>query len=106
MRPVLHGDVVTAARALCAAPAAGRAGLAARLLMEAGAADAYRRHTGRRHPAWGDGTLQAAAARRPLAPEPRLDDPVYAECMLLVFEALVAGGPGGRASPRRNSRSG
>ena len=105
MRPVLHGDVVTAARALLAAPAGGRDGLAARLIHEAGAADAHRRRTGRRHPDWGDGTLQAAAARRPLAPEPRLDDPAYATCMLLVFEALLARGPEGGASRRRSSRS-
>ena len=90
MRRVLHGDVTAAARALLAAPPAGRAGLLARLLAEAEAADAYRLATGRAHPRWGTGSLMSAALARPVAREPFLDDPDYAACLIQVFAALVA----------------
>jgi len=92
MRPVVHADVVTAARALLAAPEEARAGLAARLIAEAGAADRWRLRTGRRHPLWGNGTLAAAAHRRALAREPALDDRDYCACLLRVFAALLARG--------------
>lgn len=99
MRRVLYGDVTAAARALLAAPAGGRDRLLTRLMAEADAAEAHRRATGRVHPLWGTGSLMSAALAHAVAPEPRLDDPDYAACMALVFEALVVrAGQGAGAS--------
>lgn len=93
MRRVLHGDVRAAARALLAVEPAARAPLLKRLFDEAETADAHRLETGRAHPRFGTGSLMAAALAHPVAPEPYLDDPAYAACMALVFEALVARSP-------------
>ncbi len=90
MRPVGHGDVSAAACALLRVERAERPRLLGRLLAEAECADAYRRETGRLHPLWGNGALMGAALGHARAPEPPLDDPEYAACMALVFEALVA----------------
>lgn len=90
MRRVLHGDVSATARALLAVPPEARGALAARLLREAGAADRFRLATGRAHPLWGNGSLMSAAMRYPRAREPYLDDPDYAACMAMLFEALIA----------------
>ncbi|WGW02523.1 DUF7742 family protein [Tropicibacter oceani] len=90
MRPVLPGDVSAAARALLAVPASARGGLARRLVLQADAADRYRRRLGKAHPFWGNGTLMAAALGRGAArDEPRLDDPDYAECFIAVLNALL-----------------
>ncbi|MCR8546575.1 hypothetical protein M4578_01945 [Salipiger sp. P9] len=88
MRPVLHGDLICAACALLAVPRGQRWRFARDLVARADAADRYRRHLGRAHPDWGNGTLMAAALAHVLAPERRLDDPDYAECLILVLEAL------------------
>lgn len=90
MRRVLHGDAVTAARALLAVSPEARAGLLAEIFAEAEAADAYRKRTGRAHPVWGTGSLMSAALGRDCAPEPCLDDPDYAACLAQVFTALAA----------------
>jgi hypothetical protein len=91
---VLLGDLLCAARALLARPEARRGRLLRRLLAEARAADAWRRVHGRPHPRWGDGSLQAAAVRHGLAPEPGLDDPAYRACLVRVLAAI--GAPGAR----------
>ncbi|PWE30658.1 hypothetical protein DDZ14_14590 [Maritimibacter sp. 55A14] len=103
MRPVLHGDVVTAARALLAAPPLLRGMLAERLVAEACWADIWRKRLRRAHPTWGDGTLEAAARRRALAREPFLNDADYCACMMLVFEALLARRRAGRAISRKRN---
>lgn len=90
MRPVLPGDISAASRALLAVPTRARRALAARLLQEASAADCYRKRYCKAHAQWGNGTLMAAAMKRPLGREPRLDDYEYLECQCLVFEALRA----------------
>ena len=59
------------------------------MLAEAETADAFRRETGRLHPLFGNGSLMGAALSRARAPEPFLDDPEYASCMAMVFDALV-----------------
>jgi hypothetical protein len=105
MLPVLHGDVVTAARVLLAAPRPERGRMLARMLEEADWADAFRRRTGRIHRLWGDGSLRAAAAARPRAAEPPLDDPDYCRCLLLVFEALLARRAGLSRRRRRRRRA-
>ncbi|SIO11146.1 hypothetical protein SAMN05444722_0459 [Rhodovulum sp. ES.010] len=89
MRPVLHGDAVCAARALHARPPAERPFALARLMARAEAADAYRKRFGRAHPAWGNGSLMALAAREDLPPEPPLDDPDYCRCLARVFAAIA-----------------
>ncbi|WP_136442345.1 hypothetical protein [Pacificoceanicola onchidii] len=89
MRPVLHGDVRAAARALLSVPACAREGLARRLVAQAEAADRYRKRMGRAHPFWGNGTLMAAAlGRGAVAADRRLDDVEFADCFVAVLEAL------------------
>ena len=90
MRPVGHGDVSAVACALLPAQRCMRPRLLERILAEVETADAYRRETGRLHPLWGNGSLMGAALGHARAREPFLDDPDYAACMALVFEALVA----------------
>jgi len=90
MRPVLHGDVVAAARALRAVPAAQRPRLVRRIIAAAEFADRYRRRVGRAHPDFGGGSLMAAAGAWPRRPEPLLDDPDYLGCLACVIEALLA----------------
>lgn len=90
MRPVLHGDMTAAARALLCFPKDRRARAFALMITEAEAADKYRKVTGRRHPLWGNGSLMAAANARPQAPEPYLDDMEYCGIMALAFESLLA----------------
>ncbi len=89
MLPVLHGDAVTAARALLAAPECERAGLIAQLLIRADQADIYRRRRRKLHPFWGDGSLEGAARKVPLCREPFLDQPDYCACLIAVFEAIL-----------------
>lgn len=90
MRPILHGDVSSAARALLAVPAASRPGLCTRLIREAEMADAHVRRTGRLHPLWGNGSLMSAARKRVLAAEPGFDDNAYCACFGQVLEAVIA----------------
>lgn len=89
MRPVLHGDVSNAARALLRVPPGLRKGLCARMITEAEAADAYARGSGRVHPLWGNGSLMSAARKRMLADEPTFDDGDYCECFELVLRRLI-----------------
>lgn len=85
----MHGDVIAAARVLYGHAVCDRAGLLRRLLRSSSRADRYRKHTGRIHPFWGDGSLMTAAlAMNPVA-EPRLSEVDYCDCMAQVFEALV-----------------
>lgn len=98
MRPVLHGDVSSAARVLLRAPPAIRDALCARMIREADLADRHRRRTGRLHPLWGNGSLMSAARKRMLADEPCFDDTEYCACFEMVLRALVER----QISPKRN----
>ncbi len=89
MRPVLHGDVTNAARALLAVPRGVRRGLCNRLIREAETADIYARRTGRHHPLWGNGSLMSAARKRMLADEPDFDDLDYCACFEMVLRQLI-----------------
>ncbi len=89
MRPVLHGDVTHAARAMLRVPEAARAAFCAALIHKAELADQHRARTGRVHVFWGNGSLMAAARAHPLAPEPSLDDDAYCSCMEQVLRALI-----------------
>lgn len=97
MRPVLHGDLSSVARALLAMSPDMRARALCRMIGEADAADAHVRRTGRLHRIWGNGSLMAAARRRTLAAEPGFDDIDYCRCFAMVLEALIHH----RLSPRR-----
>ena len=88
-RPVLPGDVCSAARALLAVPEQDRDDLCQTLFDGAGIALSYSLESGRIHSIWGDGTLSAAARRYPLADEPALDDPQYLRCMIRILMALM-----------------
>ncbi|MBK5928306.1 hypothetical protein [Rhodobaculum claviforme] len=88
MRPVLHGDVVAAARVLLCVPEVRRGRVMAELLRAADLADRYRRVTGRVHPDFGTGSLLAASAAWTRQDEPALDDPEYLDCLVAVLVAL------------------
>lgn len=90
MRPVLHGDISAAVRALLCVPRSARQQVFDRMIIEAEAADKFRKSTGRAHPAWGNGSLMAAANLRQQAPEPMLDDTEYCSTMALAFDQLLA----------------
>lgn len=90
MRPVLHGDVSNAARALLYVPRRLRRDLCARMLSEAEAADAHVQRSGRLHPLWGNGSLMSAARKRMLADEPSFDDADYCGCFEMVLRGLIA----------------
>lgn len=89
MKPVLPGDVISAARALRAVPPHRRAWLARRIVAEARAAAGYVAANGRSHPRYGTGTLMTAALKRAVRPEPMWDDPDFAQCLITVLEAVV-----------------
>lgn len=94
MRPVLIGDVQAAALALAALPVAARDAALDRMFARAAAADRFRKRLGRVHPAWGDGTLAAAARAgaggRGAAAEAFLCDPRYLDGLLRVLGRLAA----------------
>ncbi|RBW60294.1 hypothetical protein [Ruegeria sp. A3M17] len=89
MRPVLHGDVSSAARALLNAAPADRERLCTRMINEAELADIYVGQTGRLHPLFGNGSLMAAARTRSLVDEPSFDDFQYCQCFEMVLRCLV-----------------
>ncbi len=90
MRPVLHGDVSSAARVLLNVPIGVRASLCARMIHEAELADAHFQSTGRSHVMWGNGSLMGAARKRVLADEPSFSSIDYCACFELVLRALIA----------------
>jgi len=100
VRPVLHGDVTSAARVLLAVPMGLRHDTCKRMIREAHMADAHVRKNGTLHPFWGNGSLMSAARQRPLAAEPGFDDTEYCGCFEIVLKCLIDS----RLSPSRNSR--
>ncbi|WP_158967926.1 DUF7742 family protein [Chachezhania sediminis] len=89
MRPVLHGDVSCAARALYAVPEVFRVPLGVRLIREAEAADRFVQRNNALHPFWGNGSLMSAARAHVLADEPGFDDLDYCACFELVLQVLA-----------------
>lgn len=89
MRPILHGDVSSAARALLAVPVNFRKALCDRMILDAERADTHMRRSGRPHPVLGNGSLMSSARKRLLASEPGFDDIDYCQCFELVLQALI-----------------
>lgn len=89
MRPVLHGDVSAAARALLAVPQPDRGALCVRMIHEAELADRHLERTGKLHPVYGNGSLMAVARNRALANEPGFDDLQYCRCFKMVLHLLA-----------------
>lgn len=88
MRPLLHGDVSNAARALLASAPGRRQTLCQQMVREAELADRHVQRTGRLHPEWGNGSLMMAARKYRLASEPGFDDVEFIECFQTVLEQL------------------
>ena len=88
-RPVLPGDVSTAARAHLTVPAAQRDALCRRFFDGAAEACCRVEREGRLHPIWGNGSLDSAARRYPLADELTLDDPEYLHCIIRVLQEIL-----------------
>ncbi|WP_298847620.1 hypothetical protein [uncultured Ruegeria sp.] len=89
MRPVLHGDVSAAARALLAVPQQDREPLCIRMIYEAELADRFLERTGKLHRVYGNGSLMAVARNRVLADEPGFDDLQYCQCFETVLHQIV-----------------
>jgi len=90
MRPVLAIDLLCAGRALMSHAPDRHADIADDLVAEADIADWYRQTMGEPHPAFGDGTLAAAARARPETGAADLCDPQYCRALIHVLEALIA----------------
>jgi hypothetical protein len=91
MRPILPGCLDRAVAALLAVPPAARPRLAAAIVTEARAADAWRKRQGRAHPLWGDGSLMSAALRHPARPLPPSLGREARAALRQVLDALDAG---------------
>ncbi|UWQ92962.1 hypothetical protein QEZ52_09580 [Aliisedimentitalea scapharcae] len=90
MRPVLHGDVSSAARVLLRVPRTARAAVCNKMIDEAEAADSHVRRFGTLHPLFGNGSLMSSARKRILADEPGFDDLDYCACFELVLRCLTS----------------
>ena len=90
MRPVLHADVVAAARALYGLSGCDRVAMLQRWILSAELADRFRQRAGRSHAAFGDGSLELAVMGQRKPPEPLLSDADYCDCLVMVLEALIA----------------
>ncbi|MFK7754229.1 MAG: hypothetical protein AB8B51_16990 [Sedimentitalea sp.] len=88
MRPLLHGDISSAARALLKVRPAFRREHCLRLIEQAQAARVYCDKNGALHALWGNGSLMSAARKIDLPPEPTFDDARYRECFMVVLECL------------------
>lgn len=90
MRALHLSDLNIAVRTLLAVPAQERAATIQELLSTAHMADKYRKHTGRAHAKYGNGTLSAACQHRSKARCPNRCDPNYLECMEIVIKSLIS----------------
>ena len=89
MRPVLHGDVSSAARVLLRVPQINRKSVCNKMINEAVAADKHVRCYGKLYPLFGNGSLMSAARKRILADEPGFDDLDYCACFEMVLRCLA-----------------
>ena len=89
MRPLHLCDIREAVRVLLALPPARRPSVIAGAIARAEAADRHRQATGQVHRRWGDGTLAAAVARLPRAPDRVFEDRDCATCWAMVLDAVL-----------------
>lgn len=90
MRPTLHGDISSAARALFGVPEAHRRRLCRRIIREAELADRFVSRTGKPHPVFGTGSLMSAARKRVLLAEPGFDNIDFCRCFEIVLQELIS----------------
>jgi hypothetical protein len=88
MRRLIFADVMALARALQAAPDSDRIEVGQLVMMHADVADRFRKRFARRHPLWGDGTLEAAARASGLAPASDLRNPAFRAAFGLALRAI------------------
>lgn len=87
--PILWEDIRSLARALLAHPERRRRVLCRVILKGAKRAALQAAATGRVHPRWGNGSIDAAARRFPLAAEPFPGDADYAACLVIALKAVT-----------------
>ena len=90
MRPVLHGDLISAARALLLVKPENRRALCAQIFDQADLAEAFVQQHGRLHRLYGNGSLMAAARKYPLGDEPTFDNIDYCRCVVTVLMTFVS----------------
>lgn len=89
MRPLMHGDLVAAGRALLSVPPACRQAHIRTLIIRSRAADRYRKRYGKSHRDWGEGSLMSCARYCTQPIEPPLCDPNYAQPLRCVLQAAA-----------------
>jgi len=90
MRPVLHSDMIAAARAVLAVPEEARPDFCLQIMREAETADKFVRRLGKLHPLWGNGTLMGAARAHGMAPEETFGDLAYCRAFQTVLCGVMA----------------
>lgn len=86
--PLLPQDVITLTRAVMRHAPQAQHRQAVRIVAGATRAAVYARLVGRRHPRWGDGSLDAAARLQGLSPEPFWDDPDFLVALAVVISVV------------------
>ncbi len=90
MRQVSHADLSACARLLWCNPVQDWPEIIETILTCAEAADRFRKHFGRLHGVWGDGTVAGyIGANFILPPEPCLSAPGYIEAQLAFLHAVL-----------------
>ena len=104
MRPLLHGDLVAAGRALLAVPPACRQAHMSTLIIRSWAVDRYRKRYGKSHRDWGEGSLMSCARYYSQPPEPPLCDPNYAQALRCVSQLAAPELSSGTANAKLQGR--
>ena len=89
MRPVLHGDVTSTARALLLIKPEKRRAICAEIFDRADLAEVFVQQHGRLHHRYGNGSLMAVARRYSLGDEPTFDDIDYCHSVVTVLMTLI-----------------
>jgi hypothetical protein len=89
MRPVTTTDLIAAARVLLAFPEAKRPVAMRVLVARAQIADRHRLTTGRLHPAYGNGTLLAAALAHGQQWPDTSDEATWLECLASAIDGVL-----------------
>lgn len=84
-----HSDLIALARLVRSKPRDMRGWVTAQVLHEARSARRWINERSACHPAWGDGTVMAAALRRGNLPHYGLEDADYCDCLAVVAQAVA-----------------